>query len=268
MQEVRDDVRVPRNRRRLTDLYQRGKTLNLNDDSDEDPIEIYISKLNDLEQKQALEKAGGNRARHLAMLHNKNDEGRNFYVEQLTAFEATSPESLISLIIQPKFLEEEASVEKRIAAEDEWTQNGYLESLNEAWLSGMEEQYKKDPEDPDAKRIFDELKRYTEQVEEELQSIRSDMIKSYENRPYEELLEKAVDHLIEIDSSTVWLDSYNRWLVFFATREVEDHTVRYFESKEEVDRLDKKILDTILDHLNQITVEISEGKDSGATQNS
>ena len=255
------EVNVPK-KRRLTDLYQKGKYATLNDDSDEaEGIQVYIAKINDLDQKKAVEKSGAARAKHLIMMHDKSDPGRAYYVEQLNAFDADDPDNLISLIIQPKLAEAEMSAEAEIASMEEWSENGYLESLQESWNGGLAETFEVNPEDEDAARVYKELLRFAERVEAEVQSSRKDLVESYAHRSYEELLNLAVDRLIDIDASTAWLDEFNRWRIFYSVRDPENHKERYFESREEVDQLDSEIISELINHYDALTVSAQEGKD-------
>lgn len=254
------EINVPV-KRRLTDLYQAGKEVTIGDGDDENTVTVYIAKINDLDHKHAFEKSSAARAKHLVMLHDKNDPGRAFYAEQLTMFEATSADNLINLIIQPKMAEAELSIEARLAAEDQWTENNYLESLRESWSTKLEDVFLLDPEDEDASRVHKELMRFAQSVEDDLQAERKELVETYQGRPYAELLELAIDRLIDIDSSTAWVDAYNRWRVFYSVRDPDNHKERYFVSRDEVDELDQVVLNQLIDHYESIAVPVAEGKD-------
>lgn len=255
------EVKVPK-KRRLTDLYAKGKYVTLNDDSGEmTPVRVWLSKITDLESKTAIEKSSTARVRHLLMQKDYDHEGRALYIEQLNQLDGLDKRTLTNIIIAPKMEEQVQSIEARIAAEDEWANDGYLESLREAWNDGLLEAYEKDPEDSDAKRVFDELYRFAEQVEEEAQAVKKDMLESYSDRPFEALMNLAVDRLIDIDGTTVWMDEFNRWRVFYAVKDEDNHRERYFESRDEVDLLDSNIFNRLVDEYDNLVVPTQEGKD-------
>ena len=262
------DIKVP-NKRRLTDLYTFGKEVTINDDSGEDPVTVYLAKITELEQRQAIEKSSAARAKFLKIERDKNDPQRYFYVDQLeTITDITSEQALAEIAAAGDLMEVHQSIEARLEEEEEWTKNGYLQSLRDAWIDGAEEDYLKDQEDEDAKRIYTELNRFAEQVEDEFESAKVDVLSDYMNRGIQELLDICVDKLIEIEGSTSWVEEFNRWRLFFAVRDPDNHKERYFESREELDYLSGEVVKTLVDHYESMSVAGTEGKDSAATQDS
>jgi hypothetical protein len=254
------EVKVPQ-RRRLIDLYTTGREVTIADDSDGDPIVIYLAKLNDLEQKKCVEKSASARAKLLLVQRNHADPGRDMYREQLEAFEVSDTESLIKMIVAPKMAEVEQSIESRIAHDaDTWAKNGLLDALREAWTGGLEDEFLKDPEHEDAKRVHSELLKFAQEVEEEVEAAYEDMAHALRDRPYEELLEDAVDRLLEVESNARWIEEYVRWRLFYAVRDPQDHRSKYFESREEVDLLDSRVVEYLNEMYESVNVAGLEGK--------
>jgi hypothetical protein len=258
---VMAEVQVPQ-RRRLIDLYTTGREVTMTDDGDGDPIVVYLSKLNDLEQKKCVEKSASARAKLLLMQKDRTDPGRDMYKEQLEAFEiADDTESLIRLIAAPQMAEIEQSIESRVAHEDIWTKNGLLDALREAWEGGLEDEFLKDMEHPDAKRVHGELLKFAQQVEEEVQAAYEDIAHSLRQRPHDDLMDEAVDRLLEVEGNARWIEEYVRWRLFYAVRDPENHRVKYFESRDEVDLLDSRVVDYLNELYEAMSVGGLEGKD-------
>lgn len=254
-------VKVPA-KRRLTDLYHRGKTVRINDDSDNDPIEIYLSKVNDLENKRCIEKASASRAKFLVLQNDKGNPERDLYLDQLNALGLDNVDSLVGIVSAPKMAEEEASIQSRIEHdEDTWGKDNLLESLREAWRDGAEEDFRSDEPSKDSKRIHDQLEKFDKEVAEEIEVVRQEVEDAYRLQPMSELLEEAVDRLLEIEGSNSWMSEYYAWRLFYAVRETDDHDARYFETREEIDTLDSKILERLIAEYKELEISGVEGKD-------
>lgn len=248
-------------KRRLTDLYTLGKTIVINDDQDDDPIEVYISKVTDLESKTCVEKSAAARAKYVLMVNDKTSPERDIFIDQLEANDLSDKDSLIEIVIATKIQESEQSHESRIASEDPWAENNLLISLRQAWVDGLEDRYAEDPEDVDAKRVYDELLKFAREVQEAVEDDRENFKMAFEARPYVDILDEAIDQLIEMEGNGVWVDQFQRWRTFYSVKEVGNKHQRYFESKDEVDRLDNRILRRLIDEYDSLAVSAMEGKD-------
>lgn len=251
---------VPRERR-LTDLYRRGKEVTVGDD--EGAIKVYISKISQLENKKAVEKAQAARVRHLRLLHApKDDPGRAPYEDQLYAFGLDNIEDLILLANTEKIQEETLAILSRLSQEEgsEWAKDGYLESLREAWNGGMQEAFQVDPENEEAAEIANELLRFEQEVEEEVELVRRQIIEAQSSRPTQELIYEATNRVIEAESNSIWAEEFNRWRLFYAVRYNDNRDERYFLNRQEIDALDDEIYEILWDHFNDITTNVPEAK--------
>lgn len=260
--------KVPK-KRRLTDLYKVGKTVKFNDDGDDsEAVEVYLAKVNDLEQKKCVERASAERAKFLLLERDKNHPDRAQYLDQLDSLGfLKEKDALIGIIIGQKMSEEEASIEARLAHDEEsWGKNNLLDSLREAWDGGMSEEIRKEGEggdeaSADAKRIYEELKRFDAEVQAEVDEIRENMMDAYRQRPQEELITLATDRLIEIEGSNAWVEEFMRWRLFYGVRDPENHSERYFENRQELDDLEPKIFKRLRDEYESMVIGGAEGKD-------
>lgn len=254
-------------RRRLTDLYVLGKSLELNDDTGDEPIEVWISKINPLENREAGDKASAARAAFLsAKFAPDNDPDRIVYLDQLNDFR--DRDQMVEFLAYPKIQESKQSHEAELASEDRWAKDNYYNSLVEAWNGGVAAKYEEDPKDPEAKKVFSELTKYANEVEKRVDSDKVDILSSYDIKTDEEIRREVIDRLIETDSDYAWLAELRKWQVYYAVREPEDHKRRYFFDKGEVDALDPQILGELVRAFVDLQVEATEGKGSEETPSS
>lgn len=249
-------------RRRLSDLYVRGTEVSCTDGQGE-PVVVWLQKLNDIDQQSVFRKASAARATQLTYRNNKeSDEYKSVYGEVV---DFANRETLIELVIREDLALRRMSVEAELSAEDEWNEDQYLQGLYDGWNDGLKDEYARDKEDPEAKRVFDELKRYTEAVDKIMDGERLAMIKDYENADETNLLEKVVEHFIKQAAGSAFMAEYEAYELFYAVRQPEDHKKKYFESRDEIDSISPEIKTQLLSAYQELVVEPTEGKDSEET---
>lgn len=251
-------------RRRLSDLFVVGKELEF-DDGQGDPIKIWIQKLTQGETQQAVEAARPAKTKITAIKRLPEDHPAKLrYLDELESEGFDDEESLISYLIQNKLEEARLSAEAKIAAEDEWAKDDYLIGLQSAWNEELEEIWIKRDEDADlesADRVYEELRRYTDQVEKEIESAKQELIYEYDDLSLQALQRKAVNKLIEDHGDNALLAAFRKQQIFFATRTAEDHSQLYFESVNEIDKLPTPIHSKILITYLEMSVDNIEGKE-------
>jgi hypothetical protein len=254
-----DNVVAPK-RRRLGDLYMVGKQIELNDESGEPPIVVYMQKISPIEQRDAAD--CGTKAR-AAILSIKNSpaEDKILYEDQLEDMGLEAREDFIDFLASNRIEELRLSAEQRIASEDEWSKDDYLNSLQEAWNDGVRDTWITSDDDAEANRIYEELKRYTDEVDKSLETDKQDVYAEYDLIETDELKSKVIDKIIEMEADFAWMNEFSFYQAFYATRDPENYEERYFESVDEVKCLDTRILAELISSYREMTVEGLEGKD-------
>lgn len=248
-------------RRRLTDLYKVGKMVTLNDDTGEDPVEVYIRKITPLEQDNCLKRANAARSTTLA-LRNKPDSDE--YQNQLVDVQEMDLDSKINALIAEPLAKIRMAREAELAGADEseWAKDDYLDGLQESWNNGMQQAYQDDPEDPDAKRVFLELKRFTDEVDKIMEGEQEALKRDWASLPIDEIDRRMVNKMLEVDADGAWLREFRACELFHAVRDPEDPKHKYFESKDEIEELDLKVRIQLYGEYQSLTVDTAEGKDS------
>jgi hypothetical protein len=237
-----------------------GRELELNDGGSEPGISVYLQKISPIEQRDAADCATKARASLLA-IKNSPIENKVLYEDQLEDMGLDSRESYIDFLSANRIEELRLSAEQRIAEEDEWSKNDYLHSLQEAWNSGLSDSWVVNDEDEEANRVYLELKRYTDIVEDSLSNDKKDIYAEFDLIEGTDLKNKVVDKVIEMEADFAWMNEFSFYQAFYATREVDDHNVRYFTSIDEVKTIDTRVLTEIISNYREMTVEGVEGKD-------
>lgn len=254
-------------KRHLSDLYRIGKEVTLTDGRGE-PVVIWLQKLNQNDAQIALKKANAAKARVMASLRDKESEE---YASLASIADEYDRDSLIEFLVQAKLAKIEPAREAELAEGDEenneWAKEGYLEGLRQSWDEGLSQKYAEDPEDPEAKRVFDELKRFAAQLERRLELEGESIRKDYEAKDESVLRKLVLDQLTETQCDMAWVSEFKKAEIWLCVRDPEDKS-RYFESREEVDALYQETVARISEEYRNLSVEVIEGKDLPETPTS
>lgn len=256
------DTVIVRKERRLSDLYVNGKEVVFDLADGEDPLTVWVQKLTPAETQEAVNRARPAKSRITSIKRLPEDASEWYvYYDQIDEYGLEKEMDLIQFLIQPKLGEYSLSAEARIAAEKEWADDDYLIGLQTAWTDGMDAKYAENPEDPEAERVYEELKRYTLQVQDEIDAEEKELIYELQDLPLEELRRKVASKLIEDHGDNALLDDFRKNQMFFATRRGDDHNIRYFDSVEEINTLQTTVYNKLLLAFIEINVDSFEGKE-------
>lgn len=245
--------------RRLSDLRKLRAVVEFvgDDDGEEYEIKVWVVKLNDDDHETCVRAADAAKAR--AMIDRNNPESERWQA----AYGATlnlgdDPGSLAEYLSHFHMSEKALVIQAEVAGEEngEWAKDGYLDGLLDAWRGteagdmGLQLAWQArndDPETldpalvlqiPEAERVYAELSRYEEAVEQKLDTERRRYVREHEHDPIEDLRVKVVDTFLEKQAGEVWIKAFERAQVYYATREFVDEKAppggRYFQSPSEI----------------------------------
>jgi hypothetical protein len=249
-------------RRRLSDLYAKGKEVKIDDGNGQ--VVVWLQKLSPIEQKQAMDKAHAARARIVAVRKaNDEDERRMAFLTEAELDGLFNERSLmIEFICGEQIQKLRLSHESELAFSDEWSKNDYLGGLKDAWSDGLNNTFNEDPENVDAQQVYKELQRFYEDVENLVARDKKSILDEYDHTPDDVLQRKVVDMLIESQADQEWVEVFRKTQLFYCVREPDSHSDRYFDSMEELDYLDPRVVSDLSREYDELMVESSEGKDS------
>ena len=262
------DIVIPK-RRQLSDLYRIGYMrsfrgpVQLEDDTIEMvDIPIWISKLSQLEERECGNKASHARGALQAITRQPMDHSDwDDYRFKLLDYGLTERKDHILFLIESELDEFRTSAREKLSHEKEWSDDDYLISLEDAWNASIYEKYIEDSEDPEAKRVFEALKKFMDQIDKEIEAEKINLIESFHDDSDEEVLNKVLKKLVESESNVAFVNEFRCWQVYFAMRDIEDHSKRYFGSRDELDYLDDNILNSLKEAFLEISIDSMEGKD-------
>jgi hypothetical protein len=252
-------------RRRLGDLYVRGRELAPNDGEGE-PVRVWMSKLNELDREAALRRANAVKARYLIEI---DDEESDVFVAAYGQIrELEDRETMIRFVISDDLARIRRRVEgERATDEDTWAKDGYLQGLFDAWLGtddepGLVETSADNPGDPEAERVKAEIDRYQKEVTDEVDAHAERLEKDWSDVEIDFLQRRAAHELLRLRSNEAFVREYQRQQLYYAVRDATNRRQRYFATVSEVDDLDDELRTYLTGQLNSLTVENTEGKDS------
>jgi len=252
----------------LTDFFKDGKEVTFTWGRNE--VTVWLQKTTPAEDKVCLNKARSARSLITSLKRLPPDHpDRAIFYDQLDEwgfYEAR--EALADLLISEKLQQYEESTAARLAAESPWSDDDYLAGLQNAWNEGLKDRYYEDPEDAEAKRVFSELKRFTTLVDEEVAAHREDLLAEVSDLSDEEIERRVINRLIDLEANTQMMGELRRWQLYHATRCADDHSRKYFKSREQIDELATEVLVKLIDEFSNLGVSTAEGKDSEETLSS
>lgn len=256
-------------RKNLSDLYVVGETVRVEAGDEFD--EVWVQRLNPIDNEKALRRATAARTRMKSLFR---DTDSDEYLQSVGEMDDYATEQvLIDLIILDDMAEKRASVEAELGSQEEWSDDNYLQGLFDLWAGdadnpGLSETYATDPEDPEALRVFNELKRFNDEANKQVEQWREKLVNDLKTQPREQLLPKAVEVYLDRKANAAFMDEFEKHQLALAVRRAEDHKVKYFDSAADLDDLHPNVLNQLKAALEKISLDPSEGKDSPATPDS
>lgn len=249
-------------KRRLSDLFVTGEDVSFDDGSGE-PIRVWVQKLTPAETQLAVEKSRPSKTKIISIKKLPDDHYLKLrYLDELESGGIEEKIDFIKFLIRPKLEEARISAQERVAAEDEWSKDDYLNGLQEAWNDELQAKWiNSDDEDDEANRVYDELKRYTDQVIKEVEAAEKDLINELDDLSLEALQRRSVNRLIETHGDNILINEFRKQQLFYAVREAENHKNKYFESIDEINTLPEVISNRLFIVYGELAVDSFEGKE-------
>lgn len=253
---------------RLSDLYKVEKQIVVSDG--ETNIPIVVRKVSPIQMDTIRRRA---KATQVLVEHAKSRPDSELFLEQLGNIEdvlADDRDELLGLVVESHLAKRSAKIQAKVMEGDgsEWAKDDYLKSLFEAWDGGMSERFAEDETDVDAKKVQDEIERFTEEVDRDLEEERDRLRDELSFTSIERLKDYAAEILLERVALTMWHDEFVTNRVFFATRNDVPERSQYFDDLDEVRGLDERVLQKIDDVYEEMSVDPLEGKDLPQPQSS
>lgn len=240
----------------LLDLYVTGKNVEL-----DNGIVVWLQKLNPVQKSTVLRKANSSRQSVLTLkkLSDDHPDVKPYVDEVVNNWE--DPQEIIDFLVADEVSDFQAKKEAEVAERDEWSEGGYLEGLKDAWEDSMKDRWLENNEDPEARRVYEAIKKFSDEVDAEVEPRREGIREGYLRRDVDELQRLIVDRAVEVQADLKWLEDYKKWQLLYAVRVPEDHAVRVFDDINEIEELQLEVIDRLYSEYNELVVQVGEGKD-------
>jgi hypothetical protein len=254
-------------RRRLTDLYVRGKEVSFDDDSNE-PVLVWLQKLNGVDREACLRRA--NAAKAKLMIEADNEESEIFQAMYAEVRDTPDREGLVGIVVAEEVARHRQRIEaQRSSDEATWGKDNYLQGLIDAWIGdddnpGLAATQAEQPDDPEVVRVLAEIERFENEVTTETRSHIGALLKDWEEVDDETLWRKAAHKLLERRGNEIFNREFDKQQIFHCVREPDAHAQRYFRTVKEIDDLDESVSSRLIRHYGNMMVDGIEGKDSRA----
>jgi hypothetical protein len=247
--------------RTLADLYVRGREVKL-DDGNGPPVVVWVQKLNPIENEKALRRANAYRA---TIFTQARDQESEMFLSALSEVSRLTRDEILDQLSMLEVGVQQPAIEAEIEAEEEWSKDGYLQGLYDAWNDGLAEKYAEDPEDPEALRVFNAMQVFAKQVEKQVEKQIAFMRDELDTQETEKLRKKLGEATLLSRVDLQWMAEFRRCQVWLSVRDPKNHRAYYFDGRAEVDVLEQDTLLDLIRAYSEIEVDGVEGKGSAGT---
>jgi hypothetical protein len=112
------------------------------------------------------------------------------------------------------------------------------------------------------------MKRFTDTVDDQMSGEVEVLKRNFEGVDDHDIIEKVVDRFLENKADSAWVRESGRAEMYYAVRDPDNHTQRYFEKPEEIDLVEPSVLAQLTRAYRELVVDPLEGKGSAETGDS
>ncbi|HET6914971.1 MAG TPA: hypothetical protein VFH56_02665 [Acidimicrobiales bacterium] len=251
-------------RKRLEALFDRGAYVRFNADENGRPVidpesesdtdmKIWVGPPSPLQREMAVREAQAQRARMMIEARNSEDSVSWLTIRSFIA--GLNTDDLIEYVLDLDEGEFMSQARREVLQQKEWDD---FNSLRDAMRQYDEAGAPVD--DPEWEPLLARDREFGKQVNERADQIREDAKDGYKHMPRNKTEDKAIDKRIEQAGSAAFVNAYEEWMLFYSCRDDEDHSILYFENKDQIKALPQVVQDALATKLAGFITEASEAK--------
>lgn len=266
-----------KSRRKLSDLYKRGVEVRFGEtdgkpygkvgpfkDSDDQPIPlgeseiaVWVQPPSPIQREMAMREAQASRAR--ALVRAKRDEESPEHLTALAFLVEMSDETLIDYVMISDTETRRNDATREILANDEWKD---LTALQDAFRQYDEMSEEERDADPEYAAMMELDQKFGDQIDERAKELWEAQYDALKILGREKVEKKALEKRAELGASQSFMAEYERQMMFYAVRDIDDHGVLFFESARECADQEDEIRDVLAEALEQFISDVGEAKNS------
>lgn len=291
-------------RRHLTDLYQTGRELTFKegekpilDDAGEPVLDeygeptmepiygetVWVQKLTLLDHKAAVRRADAAKAVILIASRDKDGDEWKSALSMVDEVCRDDRDLMIDYLIADKLASRQEAIGGEVEGEEvegddgkpgpnEWKKDNYLQGLFDAWngvdaeADSLKVRFAQDANDPEAKRVFEEMARFIAAVDERMEEERLEFLADIGEMDLDQLRTKIAELHLESRSNQVFWEEFSACRIYLGLRKAEKHATYYLQSREDVEKLHPSVAEAVLAAIEEMAIDVTEGKGLPATR--
>lgn len=218
---------------------------------------VFVRPPNPVQREEAMRNANAKRAR--ALVKTQRDKDSEEHLTSLAYLVDMSEEALVDYVIMAKTGERAADAERDVLSREEWKEMTTYQDAARQFAQMTPEQLENDPE----WAAFSELEeRYSQQIHErelQLEDADRDILQRV---PRDKVEEQALKKRAEFVGSQAFLNEYQRWMNYYAAREVDDTSLLFFANVDDYATAHEAIKDKLVEAMDPFIGDGSEAKNS------
>lgn len=241
-------------RRDLEDLWKTGKEYDVSPGGDGSAM-AYIRKLGPTQQGTAVRMANAERAKYQLM-----DEDDPRYLSMMSDVIDLDRTEKIDRLALTDIQEAREIIEQEISEKPEWAEDDRLQSLVDLWESGLALEYSKGEKErsEESEKVFQEIKRFSDEVEERVDAKLKKAQRKYKDEPDEVLNKKIVKQQIDYEASMAWLRTFRMYQILFGVQSLDREPL--FENIGDVESISGELFAKLVDAISDLTLPSTEVK--------
>lgn len=242
-------------REKIEQLYQTSKRVDLKRGG-----QVWLRKMTVIQDREATRESLKVRANYeIIKKADKLDPDRLGIREIVETL--GDARDLATFILGDEHAKLEASVRSKMSYEDKWSKNNYLDTLQEAWLGGMKDRFDRDADDQEARKIFEVLLEFEQEVAEQLLIEFSDLVEAKLDLPEETLIEECVDRLLDFQAIYAQAEEFNYWKIYFAAFNDAEFKTKLWDTIDAVKNAPGDLIKELIEEYEDMSVGVVGGKD-------
>jgi predicted RNA-binding protein YlxR (DUF448 family) len=248
-------------RRRLHDLFERGKLVRFNVTEDGDMIldgdeqetdeKIWICPPSQMQREQALREAQATRARESLRIQDpESDE----YKVAKDWVEDQERKSLEEYVLSLGDADRRQAAIRLVLSGDDWKEFDALTDAMRQWEEAG------NPDTEEWAPLIAKDKAFGEQLDEAFKSVLESDKEAIGLISTDELQKRSLKRRKEILTTQAFVDVYEKYMTYFSCRDADDHRTLYFGSPEELYELPEEVLDVLRGSMAEFIQEATEAK--------
>jgi hypothetical protein len=267
-------------RRRLSELYAKGAEARFNkggaasfnpDDTDEegnpkrvagdedfvptdDDLIIWVQPPSPLQREQALRESQAARSRALLSARKDDDSAEAVNTKLFVA--DMGFETLVDYVLTTEERDRQEQAQRDVLAEEEWEDFSALQDSMRQWDEAG------NPRTEEWEPLLERDAEFGRQVTAQMKYLRDTDREALKLIGRDELERRAFEKRIELAGSQAFIQEYERQMVFFASRDDEDHSLLFFEDVADLRSQDEVVQALLSDTLAVFIEDPAEAKNS------